>query len=287
MPARNKYNTNKTSCLMEPALQRRIQRYGWDKASAAYETFWQKQLKPAQDFMLRMADIQHGEKILDLACGTGLVSFRAATATGNEGMVLGTDISDNMIALSTAIGKEKNLSNIKFQRMDAEELLLPDHSFDVVLCALGLMYMPNPLKAMGEIYRVLRPGGRAIAAVWGKIDNCGWAEIFPIVDSRVSSEVCPMFFNLGNQDVLLKTFRTAGFQTIASERLKTVLHYNSAEEACGAAFAGGPVALAYFKFDDSVKEQVHTEYLDSISKHRKGNGYEVPGEFVVAMGFKK
>ena len=83
-------------------------------------------------------------------------------------MVLGTDISDKMIELATAIGKEKNLSNIKFQRMDAEELLLPDHSFDVVLCALGLMYMPNPLKAMGEIYRVLRPGGRAVAAVWGK-----------------------------------------------------------------------------------------------------------------------
>ena len=73
---------------MEPALQRRIQRYGWDKASAAYETFWQKQLKPAQDRLLKMADIQNGEKVLDLACGTGLVSFRAA-ATWQRGNGVG------------------------------------------------------------------------------------------------------------------------------------------------------------------------------------------------------
>ena len=272
---------------MEPALQRRIQRYGWDKASAAYETFWQKQLKPAQDRLLEMADIQNGEKVLDLACGTGLVSFRAAADAGKEGMVLGTDISDKMIELATANGKEKNLSNITFQRMDAEDLPLTAQSFDVVLCALGLMYMPNPLKAMIEIYRVLRPGGRAVAAVWGKRDNCGWAEIFPIVDSRVSSEVCPMFFNLGNHDILLKTFGAAGFENITTERLLTVLHYVSAEEACGAAFAGGPVALAYFKFEDSVKEQVHAEYLDSIKQHRQGNGYEVPGEFVITIGFRK
>jgi ubiquinone/menaquinone biosynthesis C-methylase UbiE len=272
---------------MEPALQRRIQRYGWDKASAAYETFWQKQLKPAQDQLLKMADIQNGEKVLDLACGTGLVSFRAAAHVGKEGMVLGTDISDKMIEFATEVAKEKNLSNIKFQRMDAEDLPLTAQSFDVVLCALGLMYMPNPLKAMREIYRVLRPGGRAVAAVWGNRENCGWAEIFPIVDSRVSTEVCPMFFNLGKHDILLKTFGAAGFENITTERLHTVLHYASAEEACGAAFAGGPVALAYFKFDDSVKEQVHAEYLDSIKQHRQGNGYEVPGEFVVTIGFKK
>jgi ubiquinone/menaquinone biosynthesis C-methylase UbiE len=272
---------------MDPALQRRIQRYGWDKASAAYETFWQKQLKPAQDRLLELADIQNGEKVLDLACGTGLVSFRAAADAGKEGMVLGTDISDKMIEFAMAIGKEKNLSNVKFQRMDAEDLLLTAQSFDVVLCALGLMYMPNPLKAMREIYRVLRPGGRAVAAVWGKRENCGWAEIFPIVDSRVSTEVCPMFFNLGIHDVLLKTFGAAGFENITAERLLTVLHYASAEEACGAAFAGGPVALAYFKFDDSVKELVHTEYLDSIKQHRQGNSYGVPGEFVITIGFKK
>src|SRR5262249_57720729 len=89
---------------------------------------------------------------------------------------------------------------------------------------------------------VVGTGGRAVAAVWGQRQHCGWAEIFPIVEARVRSDVCPLFFQLGMADVLAQTFQTAGFKDIVSERLLTVLYYASAEEACGAAFAGGPVA---------------------------------------------
>ena len=57
--------------------------------------------------------------------------------------------------------------------MDAEDLRAPDMSFDVVLCELGLMYVPDPLKALQEMYRVLRAGGRAVAVVWGQRNRCG------------------------------------------------------------------------------------------------------------------
>ena len=63
---------------MEAALQRRIQRYGWDKAAIYYENSWQQQLKPAQEKLLEMANLQPGERLIDIACGTGLVSFPAA-----------------------------------------------------------------------------------------------------------------------------------------------------------------------------------------------------------------
>ena len=66
-----------------------------------------------------------------------------------------------------------------------------------------------------------------------------------------------------------------------------MLHYATAEEACGAAFAGGPVALAYNKFSDAVKTEVHAEYLESISQYKNKTGYDVPGEFVVAIGYKE
>jgi hypothetical protein len=64
------------------------------------------------------------------------------------------------------------------------------------------------------------------------------------------------------------------------------LNYSSDEDAYGAAFAGGPVALAYHKFSDQVKNEAHIEYLDSIKPFRQGTGYAVPGEFVVAIGYK-
>ena len=271
---------------MEADLQRRIQRYGWDRAAVYYEDFWQQQLKPAQDKLLELAKVQPGEKLIDIACGTGLVSFPAVEKLGPNGFVLATDISDAMVNICTETAKERNLTNIQFKRMDAEQLDVPDEEYDVALCALGLMYVPDPIKALKEMHRVLKPGGRAVAAVWGQRDHCGWAEIFEIVDRRVATEVCPMFFNLGNRDVLKRSFEMAGFSNVIFEKLNTTLNYNSDEEAYGAAFAGGPVALAYHKFSDQVKNEAHIEYLDSINPFRQGNGYAVPGEFVVAVGYK-
>lgn len=271
---------------MDAALQRRVQRYGWDKAAAYYEHTWQQQLQPAHDALFAHANIQSGENILDVACGTGLTTFRALEATGENGVVVGTDLSDKMVERSTQTATEKNLRNIRFGRMDAEELQLPGEEFSVALCALGLMYVPSPLQAVKEMYRVLKPGGRCIAAVWGKRISCGWADIFEIVDKRVSSEVCPMFFNLGNDAVLEKTFEAAGFSDIHTERIRAVLHYPSAEEACAAAFEGGPVALAYFKFSTDVQKEACEEYLASIEQYRNGSSYDVPGEFVIGRGIK-
>jgi ubiquinone/menaquinone biosynthesis C-methylase UbiE len=269
---------------MEAQLQKRVQRYGWDKAAGFYETYWQQQLKPAQDLLLKMAGIQPGERVLDIACGTGLVSFRAAEQAGAGGYVIGTDISDRMIEMSKKTSVEKTITNIKFSRMDAEELDIEDASFDVVICALGLMYVPDPLLALSEMRRVLKPGGRVVAAVWGERNRCGWAEIFDIVDRRVSSEVCPMFFQLGTGNRLELHFQKAGFEEIYSVRISTSLEYASSIDACGAAFEGGPVALAYNKFSEQVKQDARAEYIESISPFKYHEGYAVPGEFVVTAG---
>lgn len=271
---------------MEPALQRRVQRYGWDKAASYYENSWQQQLKPAHDTLFEFANIQPGQKIIDVACGTGLMSFRAAEATGSKGSVLGTDISDKMIEIADNLAKENQTGNITFERMDAEELKITDEEFDIAICALGLMYAPNPVTALKEMYRVLKKGGQCIAAVWGKRNNCGWADIFEIVDKRVSSEVCPMFFNLGNDKILEKSFELAGFSDFKTKRIKSTLEYASDEAACSAAFEGGPVALAYNKFTESVKKEACGEYLDSIRKYKTEKGYSVPGEFLIGVGIK-
>ncbi len=271
---------------MDQRLQRRVQRYGWDKAAGIYERYWLQQLEPAQSRLLEMADLRMGERVLDVACGTGLVTFRAAAGVGANGEAIGTDISERMVELARRVAAQQRVRNVTFKRMGAEELSLSDESFDVALCALGLMYVPDPVQALKELHRTLKPGGRAVAAVWGERNRCGWAEIFPIVDSRVKSEVCPLFFLLGTRDVLQETFLAAGFTDVVFDRVATVLRYESPEEACGAAFAGGPVALAYSRFDERTRQEAHAEYLDSIEAYRKGGRFEVPGEFVIAGGHK-
>jgi len=272
---------------MDARLQRRVQRYGWDKAVSHYERFWRHQLEPAQRRLLEMADLEPGERVLDVACGTGLVSFPAAAAVGPEGHLVGTDLSDQMVRAAQEDAAARGMDHAVFQRMDAEELTLLNDEFDAALSALGFMYYPDPLKAAQEMWRVLRPGGRAVAAVWGSRDRCGWAEIFPIVDSRVRSEVCPLFFQLGTGEGMEITLEGAGFTGIVTDRISTILRYDSWEDACGAAFAGGPVALAYSRFDDDTRDEAHREYLDSIEPYRQGERYEIPGEFVIVRGHKQ
>lgn len=267
-------------------FQRRIQRYGWDKAVAHYERFWAAQLKPAQDRLLELAALQPGERVLDVAAGTGLVTFRAAAAVEPGGAVVGTDISDAMVANLRQAAIQRGCTNVTAERMDAEDLKVPDASFDAALCALGLMYVPDPRQALEAMRRALRPGGRTAVAVWGARSNCGWAEIFPIVERRVASEVCPLFFQLGQGDGLAITLELAGFGDLVVDSIVTTLRYESGEDACGAAFAGGPVALAYSRFDEATRAEAQAEYLASIAPYRRGDAYEIPGEFVVGKGQK-
>jgi ubiquinone/menaquinone biosynthesis C-methylase UbiE len=271
---------------MDARLQQRVQRYGWDRAASYYEQSWSRQLAPAQDLLMKMAALKPGERVLDIACGTGLVTFRAASAVGPTGEVVGTDISEAMVDAGRAAASARGVTNARFERMEAEELSLPDAFFDAVLCALGMMYVTDFAGSIREMFRVTKRDGRAASAVWGKRDRCGWAEIFSIVEKRVQSDVCPMFFQLGTGEMQAALFASAGFADIQTERITTMLEYANGEEACVAAFAGGPVTMAYSRFDDDARASAHADYLQSIAAFKRGTGYAVPGEFVVTRGEK-
>lgn len=271
---------------MRPELQKRVQRYGWDKASKYYENSWQEQLKPAHDTLLKIANVKNGENIIDIAAGTGLISFPLANLVGKAGNVIATDISDEMVNIGNKTVEFKEAQNIRFNRMDAEDINYNDNTFDLATCALGLMYFPDPDVSLAEIYRVLKPGGRAVVAVWGSRKNCGWSEIFPIVDARVKTDVCPMFFNLGENEILKYPFEKGGFKNISLQRIETTLLYSSTEEACDASFIGGPVAMAYSRFNEVTKIEAREEYIKSIEPFKNKNGYEIPGEFVIGSAFK-
>lgn len=253
-------------------------------AADDYQRLWQTQLAEAQALMMAWASLEPGKRVLDIACGTGLVSLAAARAVGPDAQVLGVDLSGRMVSSAVRCAEQMNLSNCSFARMDAETLNLPDASFDVVLCALGLMYMPDPEKALREMRRVLKPAGRISLAVWGERSKCGWSALFPIVDAEVASEVCPLFFRLGQQDSLVRLCADAGFEAIEHCRISIALNFDDASDACNAAFVGGPVALAWSRFNAEVRARVRAAYIDSIEKWSYGNGFRIPGEFVIAAG---
>jgi ubiquinone/menaquinone biosynthesis C-methylase UbiE len=269
---------------MDARLQRRVQRYGWDLASNQYDPLWEEQLAPARAAMLAGASLAPGERALDLACGTGLVTLNAARSVGPRGTVLGTDLSGQMIEVAQQRALEQQLANVSFQRMDAETLDLPNATFDVVLCALGLMYLPDPQRALREWLRVLKPGGRVAIAVWGQRVNCGWSPVFPIVDAEVETDVCPLFFSLGEPDVLAQLCSDTGFLDVQQRRIASILSYVDADAACDAAFVGGPVALAWSRFDAPTRARARARYKHAIEPWRRREGYRIPGEFVIVAG---
>ena len=268
---------------MDGRLQRRVQRYGWDLAADAYARHWHGALAGVQGDLLALAAPAPGEAVLDVACGTGVVSVAAARAVGPAGRVLGVDLADAMVRASRQRAQDLGLGHAAFERMDAEQLQLPDAGFDLALCALGLMYLPDPDAALRELHRVLRPGGRAVLAVWGERARCGWAPLFGIVDAEVRSEVCPLFFGLGQGDALARRCVSAGLQVSLQRRRSDSLDYADAADACAAAFAGGPVALAWSRFDATVRERVQSRYIDAIASWRDGEAYRVPAEYLIVV----
>jgi ubiquinone/menaquinone biosynthesis C-methylase UbiE len=267
---------------MEARLQRRVQRYGWDLAAATYESLWKAQLAPAQAELMACAALTPGECVLDVACGTGVTTFDAATQVAPGGTVIGTDLAGRMVEAARQRAVQIGCTNARFERMDAENLEFPDRTFSVALCALGLMYVPDPGKAILEMRRVLLNRGRIALAVWGERSRCGWADLFPIIDAHVKSEVCPLFFRLGQGDALADLCADSGFEVTACSRIATILNYSDDDEACNAAFIGGPVALAWSRLDTPARQRVRARYLDSIEQWRSPDGsFRIPGEFVI------
>lgn len=144
----------------------------WDGISQIYADEIDRRFTPVVDAVIRRAALQPGEQVLDLGTGTGEVAIKAASLVGPSGRVVGVDISPEMLAVAHQRVTGLGLRNVEFQEGRAEAIPSADGAFDVVLASLSLMYVIDRAAAARECARVLRPGGRLVAAVWAGPEEC-------------------------------------------------------------------------------------------------------------------
>jgi ubiquinone/menaquinone biosynthesis C-methylase UbiE len=180
-----------------------------DNAAENYEKFFAPTIGAAfAEALLGVAGVQRGERVLDVACGTGAVTRRLAQAVGMDGRVAGLDLNGTMLAVARDACAD---GSIEWYESSAESIPLPDASFDVVTCSLGLQFIPDKVAAVSEMNRVLVDGGRLVI---GTVQpNEPFAHMEDAIARHIGPEVAAflaLVFSLGDPDELTALLEAGG-----------------------------------------------------------------------------
>jgi len=277
------------------AKYKHAQREQWNKDGAAWRRWtptldrWYGEVTRK---MLDLARLQPGQRILDVATGAGEPAVSAAARVGSGGYVLATDIAEGIVELARQVARERGLSQIETRAMDGEKLDLPDDAFDAVLCRLGLMYMPNPVTALREWRRALRPGGRVAVVVFSTPDRNPWGAVPASVIRRRAQLPSPVPrqpgpFSLGAPGVLEGIFHQAGFADPEVRAVSVPLRAaTSAEYVHVAREAFGAFNAMMAHLPPQERESVWNEVEGSLRSFESPGRFEVPGECLVGTATK-
>src|SRR5215208_5992134 len=206
----------------DPVKYKQTTREQWQEAAEAWHRWGptlERWLGPATELMLDQARIAPGARVLDLAAGAGGQTIAAARRVGPSGSVLATDISPAILGYAADAARAAGLANVEAREMDGEELDLDHGSFDAVISRVGLIYFPDQQRALREIHRVLRPGGRLSAIVYSTPDRNPFFSIPVGIIRRIAGLPAPAPgvpgpFSLGGPGVLEAAYADAGLEDV-------------------------------------------------------------------------
>lgn len=271
-----------------------IARAQWDRAAPGWNAHgsligaW---LARATEGMLGMAAIGPGSRVLDVAAGAGEQTLLIARRVGPTGSVLATDLSPAILALAEDNAHSAGLSNVQFQIADGEDLQVEPASFDAVVCRLGLMLFGDPMSALGEMHKALKPGGHICTMVFSQPERNPCITTLMAAALQHAGLPAPNpytpggLLSLGRPGLIDELFAAAGFLNVATIQTDAPFRMPSAKAYLDfVRTSASPIQQILGRLDEPDRERAWAEMEEKLSIYTTPWGWEGPNELLLTAG---
>lgn len=263
----------------------------WNAVAPAWESGRHQlfeMVRPVSEWLVDAIDPQPGQTVLEVTAGPGETGFLAARRLGPEGRLISSDFVPAMVDAAARGAADQGLTNVDCRVLDVQDIDLPDESVDSVVSRFGLMLVPEQEKAVVEIRRVKRAGGRFAFATWGQPQDNPW--VFNIVAALVQNGFSPpgdptapgAIFSLATTDRTRQLVSDAGFTDVRAEVLTGTMRYDSIDDywALNTAVAG-PIAQLLASLDAERLGAIRTTLDASMAPFERDGALELPWSAIV------
>ena len=270
-------------------------RFAWKMTTGGPDTYeqyivpaWMEGLVPG---LIRAGRVGPGKRVLDAACGTGIVARRAAALVAPGGRIAALDANGGMLRVARQCAEREGTESIAWHPGDIARMPFGPGEFDTVLCQQGLQFFPDRPAALREMNRVLAPGGRLALSVWGRAEKSPHVpvicEVFSEYLGEESTTVFRVACSLSDRTLLQSLVRDAGFTGIRIRAIVLTARHPCLAELLPAYFSVFPVAAQIAAMPDEERNAMFCRIAASLADYTEDGGLAVPTEHYLLTADKR